>query len=50
LNRWGNKSSAVFIFIDIMENTQLKDLEVLSKYLSEEELKEVATQVARETF
>src|SRR5690606_28800160 len=33
-----------------MENTQLKDLEVLSKYLSEEELKEVATQVARETF
>lgn len=33
-----------------MENTQLKDLEVLSRYLSEEELKEVASQVARETF
>lgn len=33
-----------------MENKQLKDLEVLSRYLSEEELKEVATQVAREAF
>src|SRR5690606_24111057 len=32
-----------------MENS-LKDLEVLQKYLSEEELKEVAKQVAYDTF
>lgn len=33
-----------------MENAQLKDLEVLSRYLSEEELKEVAREVAYTSF
>lgn len=33
-----------------MENKQLKDLEVLSRYLSKEELKEIASEVAREAF
>lgn len=33
-----------------MENNQIKDLEVLKKYLSDAELKEVAREVAYDTF